>query len=80
MYCVFFVFHSSMRYRDYAPVNEKTFSTKYGEFIMFFAYWWFFHNLFYDPAHIYGDGMPDPRDWTGMLTSTLFLQPRSGYS
>merc|ERR1712038_1124890 len=52
------------RYRDYAPVNEGAFTTRYSEFIMFFAYWWFFHNLFYDPAHLYGDGMPDPRDWT----------------
>ena len=59
-----------MRYRDYAPVNEGALTTRYSEFIMFFAYWWFFHNLFYDPAHLYGDGMPDPRDFTGMLTDT----------
>merc|ERR1712198_705841 len=27
-----------MRYRDYAPVNEGALTTRYSEFIMFFAY------------------------------------------
>merc|ERR1712038_2113131 len=32
--------------------------------IFFVMYWWFFHNIIYDPGHIVGPGMPFAGDFT----------------
>jgi len=32
--------------------------------VMFILYWWFFHNIIYDPGHVLGPGIPDPNEFT----------------
>eukprot|EP00088_Acartia_fossae_P020073 TRINITY_DN21766_c0_g1_i1.p1 TRINITY_DN21766_c0_g1~~TRINITY_DN21766_c0_g1_i1.p1 ORF type:complete len:104 (-),score=18.36 TRINITY_DN21766_c0_g1_i1:78-389(-) len=43
------------------PINAKV-----GTAIMTFTWWWIFHGIFTEPAHIFPfwDNYPDPEQWT----------------
>ena len=45
----------SFRYRDYGVRGQEAgkITDRIGEFLMFLGYWWFMHNLLYDPGHIF---------------------------
>merc|ERR1711931_402698 len=56
--------HGGWTYRSYNSPPKSRFINVVHFGMMFIIYWWFLHNVFYDPGHILGPGMPDPVEWT----------------
>jgi len=52
-------------YRE-PPKSEMEFTSKLANVIMASTWWWIFHGVLTEPAHIFGfwDNYPDPTQWT----------------
>jgi len=48
------------------PPHTTDFLAKASQGIMIFTWWWIFHGIFTEPAHIlpFWDNYPDPTKWT----------------
>eukprot|EP00092_Neocalanus_flemingeri_P019054 GFUD01020642.1.p3 GENE.GFUD01020642.1~~GFUD01020642.1.p3 ORF type:complete len:101 (+),score=24.52 GFUD01020642.1:48-350(+) len=49
-----------------SPAPPPSWCAKGAPAIMTFTWWWIFHGVLTEPAHIFGfwDNYPDPREWT----------------